>query len=125
MLKFLTHSKAFFRRAVIDNSFKNFVCFASRGCVIDSKSWRSCKFCRFEKCLSSGLKPSWVLDKSERKRRHLRTMTSTASTTSVRCSFHQHITRQLLHKKFPKVQKDSQVISVFCSFGIDTSKSCT
>jgi hypothetical protein len=91
MLKFLTRSKAFFRRAVIDNSFKNFVCVASRGCVIDSKSWRSCKFCRFEKCLSSGLKPSWVLDKSERKRRHLRTVTSTGWTTSIRKGLRDHI----------------------------------
>jgi hypothetical protein len=61
--------KAFFRRAVIDNTFKNFKC-ATKVCSIDSKSWRSCKWCRFQKCLASGLKPSWVLEKKERKRRH-------------------------------------------------------
>ena len=61
--------KAFFRRAVIDNTYHNFKC-ATRSCSIDSKSWRSCKWCRFQKCLSSGLKPSWVLEKKERKRRH-------------------------------------------------------
>ena len=46
---------------------------------VDSKSWRSCKWCRFQKCLSSGLKPSWVLDKTQRKRRHLRTVQQVAS----------------------------------------------
>ena len=61
--------KAFFRRAVIDNTYPNFKC-ATKTCSIDSKSWRSCKWCRFQKCLSSGLKPSWVLEKKERKRRH-------------------------------------------------------
>ncbi len=29
-------------------------------CVIDSKNRRSCKKCRFEKCLSAGMKPNWV-----------------------------------------------------------------
>ena len=46
---------------------------------VDSKSWRSCKWCRFQKCLSSGLKPNWVLDKTQRKRRHLRTVQQVAS----------------------------------------------
>jgi hypothetical protein len=66
--------KAFFRRAVIDNTYPNFKC-ATKSCSIDSKSWRSCKWCRFQKCLSSGLKPSWVLEKKERKRRHATKMT--------------------------------------------------
>ena len=61
--------KAFFRRAVIDNTYHNFKC-TTKTCSIDSKSWRSCKWCRFQKCLASGLKPSWVLEKKERKRRH-------------------------------------------------------
>ena len=60
--------KAFFRRAVKDDAYKKFSC-PTKSCKIDSKSWRSCKWCRFKKCIASGLKPSWVLDKTERKRR--------------------------------------------------------
>jgi hypothetical protein len=60
--------KAFFRRAVKDDVYKKFSC-PTKSCKIDSKSWRSCKWCRFKKCIGSGLKPSWVLDKTERKRR--------------------------------------------------------
>ncbi len=29
-------------------------------CLIDSKNRRSCKKCRFEKCLAAGMKPNWV-----------------------------------------------------------------
>ena len=39
-------------------------------CFIDSKSWQSCKYCRFKKCLQSGMKPYFVLNKDERKMRH-------------------------------------------------------
>jgi len=38
--------------------------------------------------------------------------------------FHQHAYKQLLRAKIPKAQKDSQVISVFCAFGICPRKSC-
>ena len=37
--------KAFFRRAVKDDVYKKFSC-AEKNCKIDSKSWRSCKWCR-------------------------------------------------------------------------------
>ena len=73
--------KAFFRRSVKDDVFKKFSC-TTKNCKIDSKSWRSCKWCRFKKCLASGLKPSWVLDKSERKRRREKKKKPTAATSS-------------------------------------------
>ena len=72
--------KAFFRRAVKDDAYKKFNC-QSKSCKIDSKSWRSCKWCRFKKCIDSGLKPSWVLDKTERKRRREKKTTTTGSTS--------------------------------------------
>lgn len=80
--------KAFFRRSVKDDAFKKFAC-VTKNCKIDSKSWRSCKWCRFKKCLASGLKPSWVLDKTERKRRRekkKKTTATAASTTSTSTS---------------------------------------
>ena len=27
-------------------------------CKIDSRSWKSCRYCRFKRCLSCGLRPS-------------------------------------------------------------------
>ncbi len=38
---------------------------------------------------------------------------------------HQHVYWLLLLVQIPKAQKDSQVISVFCTFGIWVHKSCT
>jgi hypothetical protein len=48
--------------------YKKFSC-GTKNCKINSKSWRSCKWCRFKKCIDGGLKPNWVLDKKERKRK--------------------------------------------------------
>ncbi len=39
--------------------------------------------------------------------------------------FHQHVYAQLLCPQIPKAQKGSQVISVFCTFGICMHKSCS
>ena len=52
-------------------SYEKFKCNKGLGkCKIDSKSWKSCRYCRFQKCLASGMKPAWVLNESERKARH-------------------------------------------------------
>ena len=56
----------FFRRAVHSDQFSNFECkirFENgivTNCVIDSKNRKSCKKCRFKKCLDAGMKPNWV-----------------------------------------------------------------
>jgi len=41
-------------------------------------------------------------------------------TIVTRDRFHQHVYDQLLRLHIPKVQKDSQVVSVFCAFEIVT-----
>ena len=45
--------RAFFRRSVQNNAYKKFVCKSQQSrlqfCIIDSKSWKSCKFCRYQK----------------------------------------------------------------------------
>ena len=45
--------RAFFRRSVQNNAYKKFVCKSQQSrlqfCIIDSKSWKSCKFCRYHK----------------------------------------------------------------------------
>jgi hypothetical protein len=54
-----TSCRAFFRRSVQHTAYKKFYC-SAKNCKIDSKSWRSCKWCRFQKCLASGLQPGTV-----------------------------------------------------------------
>ena len=63
--------RGFFRRSVQNNHFPMFEC--DRGlddCVIESKTRKSCKFCRFQKCLDkAGLKVEQVLSYEERLKR--------------------------------------------------------
>ena len=40
-------------------------CGTVAACIIDSKNRKSCKRCRFEKCLVAGMKPNWVSVESE------------------------------------------------------------
>ena len=63
--------RAFFRRSVQNDAYKDFACANSESgtslsCDINSKSWSSCRYCRFQQCLGSGLKVSLVLTKSQR-----------------------------------------------------------
>lgn len=59
--------RGFFRRSVQSRQFKAFACISTLlSCPVDSKSRKSCKKCRFEKCLEIGMKVSWVLSEEER-----------------------------------------------------------
>ena len=72
--------RAFFRRSVLSKSYSHFQC-SSGNCLINSQSWRSCKSCRFKRCLQSGMKPEWVLDKKERQPRNDRRPPSEGANT--------------------------------------------
>jgi len=61
--------RAFFRRSIQNNTFGTYVCRRTKSCAINLKSRRNCQFCRYEKCLSVGMKPSWVLSSDEREKR--------------------------------------------------------
>eukprot|EP00095_Tigriopus_kingsejongensis_P006343 snap_masked-scaffold804_size94796-processed-gene-0.11 protein:Tk06343 transcript:snap_masked-scaffold804_size94796-processed-gene-0.11-mRNA-1 annotation:"estrogen-related receptor isoform x4" len=52
--------RAFFRRSVLGKSYSGFKCAQDVTCQINSKSWKSCRLCRFQKCLQSGMKIIWV-----------------------------------------------------------------
>ncbi|CAG2169241.1 unnamed protein product, partial [Oppiella nova] len=58
--------KAFFRRSVQNDAFRNFHCPYDRHCDITINSRKSCQFCRFNKCLSIGMEKSWVMTEEER-----------------------------------------------------------
>ncbi len=50
--------RAFFARAIKDNTYKNFLCVngdAENMCHIDSQSWMACQKCRYDKCLEVGM----------------------------------------------------------------------
>ena len=89
-----TSCRGFFRRSVQSKQYPLFVCntnannsmpitklnldsitkgmnLTSRLCKIDSKSRKSCKHCRFLRCISCGMRPGWVLSDEDRMRRLL------------------------------------------------------
>eukprot|EP00094_Tigriopus_californicus_P007710 TCALIF_07425-PA protein Name:"Similar to FTZ-F1 Nuclear hormone receptor FTZ-F1 (Bombyx mori)" AED:0.27 eAED:0.27 QI:0/0/0/0.2/1/1/5/0/551 len=61
--------RAFFRRAVQSKYYEIFFCNKGEKCEINLKTRRSCQFCRFKKCLDSGMRVAWVLPDGERNRR--------------------------------------------------------
>ena len=69
--------RAFFRRSVHNDAYQTFICnniatndSEIKPCNINSKSWGSCRYCRFEQCLASGLKISLVLKPNQRTSRN-------------------------------------------------------
>ena len=73
--------RAFFRRSVQNDTYREFACKHNGdnaiigNCEINSKSWSSCRYCRFQKCLGSGLLISLVLTPSQRYVRQSRRIT--------------------------------------------------
>ena len=73
--KVCTSCRAFFRRWVLSDktSPDQFECLQKtdddQQCDIDSKSWKSCKRCRFQKCLQAGMRSTWVLSEPDRRSR--------------------------------------------------------
>eukprot|EP00095_Tigriopus_kingsejongensis_P010889 snap_masked-scaffold1216_size55193-processed-gene-0.1 protein:Tk10889 transcript:snap_masked-scaffold1216_size55193-processed-gene-0.1-mRNA-1 annotation:"hypothetical protein AaeL_AAEL001299" len=61
--------RGFFRRSVQSNHHSVFKCLANGNCSIDSGSRRSCKLCRYQKCVQAGMNPSYVLTNQQRKER--------------------------------------------------------
>ena len=59
--------RGFFMRSVQSQIYKAFQkCPPISNCVIESKSRKSCKSCRFQKCLSVGMKTSYVMTHEEK-----------------------------------------------------------
>jgi len=47
--------KAFFRRAMQNDSFKSFFCVHGQSCIVNKENRRSCQKCRIQKCFSIGM----------------------------------------------------------------------
>ena len=71
--------RAFFRRSV--DKAHLYECQEKTQCTIDVSTRRNCQYCRYQKCLGSGMKPSWVLNEDEKKERVLRKKANAAKKT--------------------------------------------
>ena len=69
--------RGFFRRSVQNNHYKRFECLvlatstSLKNCPVTSQTRKSCKKCRFEKCIAIGMRINWVLSDEERCQRML------------------------------------------------------
>ena len=61
--------RSFFRRSAQTGYHSVYECKGERKCLMDMKNRRSCQYCRFQSCLSIGMKITWVLSDQERGRR--------------------------------------------------------
>ena len=49
--------------------YEIFFCTKGESCQINLTTRKSCQFCRFKKCLESGMRIAWVLPDGERHRK--------------------------------------------------------
>jgi len=62
--------RAFFRRSVQSRYNETFKCAKGKeDCEISLVTRKNCQYCRYQSCLSAGMRPSWILSDEERLRR--------------------------------------------------------
>merc|ERR1711976_812055 len=62
--------RAFFRRSVQSRYNETFKCTKGReDCHINLMTRKNCQYCRYQKCIGAGMRPSWILSDEERVRR--------------------------------------------------------
>merc|ERR1719403_555728 len=62
--------RAFFRRSVQSRYNETFKCTKGTGdCEISLITRKNCQFCRYQRCIGAGMRPSWILSDEERVRR--------------------------------------------------------
>lgn len=62
--------KAFFRRSVQKNRHEDYKCSYSGECKMNTNTRKICQFCRYQRCLSIGMRPKWVLSDDERHQKY-------------------------------------------------------
>jgi hypothetical protein len=65
--------RAFFRRSIQNKTADNYVCRRTGTCEINLKTRKNCQFCRFQKCMTVGMKRGSVLTEEERNHRFRKT----------------------------------------------------
>ena len=83
--------RAFFRRGV--GASDQYQCRWGQICKITLKSRTQCQYCRFQKCLEIGMKPTWVMTDKEKKEKREKT-----------------IKRKQLPQTLPKIKLQVQII---------------
>ena len=58
--------RAFFRRSVQSGYNNSYSCVRDGNCSVTLKTRKNCQFCRYNLCLKSGMKTTWVLSEEER-----------------------------------------------------------
>ena len=58
--------RAFFRRSVQSGYNNSYNCVRDGNCSVTLKTRKNCQFCRYQLCLKSGMKTTWVLSEEER-----------------------------------------------------------
>ena len=58
--------RAFFRRSVQSGYNASYSCVRDGHCSVTLKTRKNCQFCRYQLCLRSGMKTTWVLSEEER-----------------------------------------------------------
>lgn len=61
--------RAFFRRAHQKTRHPKFTCVFNGECEITVRNRRSCRKCRYDRCLQAGMRPELVLDETQRRQR--------------------------------------------------------
>ena len=59
--------RAFFRRSVESEYYNSYFCLREGTCEMDTKSRKKCQFCRYQACLSAGMKTTWVRNEIDKK----------------------------------------------------------
>ena len=85
--------RSFFRRAAQSGYHAIFHCKQGKMCKMDPKSRKKCHFCRFQSCLRSGMRITWVLADQERKRRYGKLKADKKAVTSESKKLQQSVTR--------------------------------
>ena len=62
--------KAFFRRSVQRNRYLDYKCAYTSNCKINVVTRKICQLCRYNACLSIGMRPKWVLSDEEREQKY-------------------------------------------------------